>query len=173
MKAKVFGRYVDDIIRTAKVADIDDIMSHANNLHPCLKFTSEREVDNKIPFLDTMGERNDGKLSTAWYSKPTDTDLMLSFRACAPKQYKRNFIEGTVCRVNNTTPSWNDFHDALVSAKDMFEKNQYPPPYYEPIVENTISKIFIQKEQQATDAKLKKSSGDPQERKARPTLLME
>ena len=39
----------------------------------------------------------------------------------------------------------NNFHEALVSAKDMFEKNQYPPPFYEPIVENTISKMFSKK----------------------------
>ena len=48
----------------------------------------------------------------------------------------------------------------------MFEKNQYPPPYYDPILENAISKIFTQKEQRVTDAKLKKM-------KSRPTLLME
>ena len=48
----------------------------------------------------------------------------------------------------------------------MFEKNQYPPPYYDPIVGNAISKMFTQKEQRATEAKLKK-------RKSRPTLLME
>ena len=42
----------------------------------------------------------------------------------------------------------------------MFEKNQYPPPYYEPIVENTISKKFTQKEQHDTDAELKESSED-------------
>ena len=59
------------------------------------------------------------------------------------------------------------FYDALVSAKCMFEKTQYPPPYYDPIVnENAISKRFSQKEQRATDAKFK-------ERKSRPTLLME
>ena len=155
-KAKDFGRYVDEIIRTARVTDIDDIMSQANKQHPCLRFTSEREVD-------MMVER---KLSTAWYSKPTDTGLMLYFRACAPKLYKRNIIEGTVCRINNTTSSWNKFHDALVSAKCMFERNQYQPPFYDPIVENAISKMFTQKEQRATDAKLK-------ERKSRPTLLME
>ena len=45
-----FGRYVDDIIRTARVTDIDDIMSQANKLHPCLRFTSEREVNNKNRF---------------------------------------------------------------------------------------------------------------------------
>ena len=50
-----------------------------------------------------------------------------------------HIIEGTVCRINNTTSSRN-FFDALVSAKDMFEKNQHPPPNYEPSVENTISK---------------------------------
>ena len=93
-KAKVFGRYVDDIIRTARVTDIHDIMSEANKLHPCLRFTSEREVDNEIPFLDMTVERRDGEFSTAWYSKPTDTGLMLSFRACAPKlqaKYHRKY----------------------------------------------------------------------------------
>ena len=33
--------------------------------------------------------------------------------------------------------------------------------------------MLTQKEQRATGAKLMKSSGDPQERKAQPTLLME
>ena len=113
-----------------------------------------------------MVEHKDKKLRTAWYSKPADTDLMLSFRSRAPKLYKRNIIEGTACRINNTTSSWNKFHYSLVSAKCIFGKNQYPPPYYDPIVENAISKVFTQKEQRATDAKLK-------ERKSSPTLLME
>ena len=51
----------------------------------------------------------------------------------------------------------------------MFEKNQYPPPFYEPIVENTMSKMLTQ----ATVAEQNEKLGNLRERQARPTLLME
>ena len=38
----------------------------------------------------------------------------------------------------------------------MFEKNQYPPPFLEPIDENAISKMFTKKNQQATVAEQNK-----------------
>ena len=51
LKAKVFGRYVDDIIRTDKVADIDNIMSHANNLHPASSSLQKEKWILKYRFL--------------------------------------------------------------------------------------------------------------------------
>ena len=52
--AKLFERYMDDIIRTIKVEDIDDKLNEINNLHPNLKFTIEYEKDGKIQFLDML-----------------------------------------------------------------------------------------------------------------------
>ena len=43
--AKIFDRYMDDIIREIKLSEI-------NQLHPKLKFTIEMEEDGKLPFLD-------------------------------------------------------------------------------------------------------------------------
>ena len=33
------------------------------------------------------------------------------------------------------------FHESLIKAKDILERNQYPPIFYEPIISATIEKI--------------------------------
>ena len=49
-RAKVFARYVDDVIRTVKMEYIDLLMTIANKLHKNLQFTIEKEVEQSIPF---------------------------------------------------------------------------------------------------------------------------
>ena len=102
--AKIFARYVDDIIRSIKRHEISSLLQAANQLHANLQFTMELETDQQIPFLDMLIERREYKLSTAWYSKPTDTGVYLSYHACAPTKYKRNYVEGAVHRIHHTTP---------------------------------------------------------------------
>ena len=52
--AKLFERYMDNIMRTIKAEDIDEKLTEINNLHPNLKFTIELEKDEKLPFLDML-----------------------------------------------------------------------------------------------------------------------
>ena len=33
------------------------------------------------------------------------------------------------------------FHESLIKAKDILERNQYPPNFYEPIISATVEKI--------------------------------
>ena len=141
-EAKFFKRYVDDIIRSAKSDEIDRILEMANNLHPNLEFTIEKLNEaNEIPFLDMKLRLNQGLLSSSWYQKPTDTGLMLSFRAMAPTIYKKNIIEGTVHRIFNATSTWQAFRVGLEKAMVDWENNQYPPQFYNPIVRRTIDKL--------------------------------
>ena len=70
---KVFARYVDDIIRSIKTREIDQLLAKFNQLRPNLRFTIERCVEKKIPFLDMEISVRDGRMSTSWYTKPTDT----------------------------------------------------------------------------------------------------
>ena len=49
--ATLFARYMDDIIRNIKSTEIDQKLTEINNLHRCLKFTTEREEESAIPFL--------------------------------------------------------------------------------------------------------------------------
>ena len=48
--AKLFSRYMDDIIRSIRKDMIEATLAAINSLHPALKFTMEIEEDGKLPF---------------------------------------------------------------------------------------------------------------------------
>ena len=75
--AKMFSRYMDDIIREIKKDDIDDKLVQSNNLHPNLAFTIEKKVKSKLPFLDMLIIHKGEKVSSTWFTKATDTGLIL------------------------------------------------------------------------------------------------
>ena len=94
--AKLKARYMDDIIRSIKASEIEQKLRDINELHPSLKFTMEREVDGLLPFLDMLIQRDNNKLNSTWYTKPTDTGLVMNYHALAPKRYKRSVVSGLV-----------------------------------------------------------------------------
>ena len=141
-ETKLFARYMDDIIRCIRKSDIERLMTSVNKLHQNLQFTVEKEDDGKIAFLDMQIHHVSNSIKTSWYSKPTDTGLILSFRACAPIRYKKNIIEGTIHRINNSTSTCTDFHMGLEKAIETWEANQYPPAFYHGIVRSTLHKIL-------------------------------
>ena len=151
--AKLFTRYMDDILRDIKGDEIDNKLAEINNLHPNLTFTIEKENDGKLPFLDMQLMNQAGVLSSTWYSKPTDTGLILNYHSLAPKRYKRSVVSGFVHRIYRACSRWQLFHSSLRKAKAILEHNQYPPTFYEPIIQQTLCNIVTPKvtqEQQAT-----------------------
>ena len=92
-------------------------------------------------FLDMLVHRQNGKCETKWYLKPTDTGLCMSFYAVAPTRYKRNIVEGMIHRISNATSNWLNFFEGLEKAKSIWEANQYPPDFYEPIVKSVVEKL--------------------------------
>ena len=52
--AKLFERYMDDIIRSIETVKIEEKLIQINGIHANLRFTIEREQDNRIPFLDML-----------------------------------------------------------------------------------------------------------------------
>ena len=140
-RAKFFCRYVDDILRTIKHSEIEPLFETANSLHPNLQFTIEHEEEGAISFLDLKVMRSGRKLNTSWYRKATDTGVIMNYHSCAPSQYKRNIVEGTVHRIDHTTSDWVKFRDELEGYKAELENNQYPPAFYEKCIANTLSKI--------------------------------
>ena len=68
----VYYRYVDDIFalfesRTA----CDNFQAWLNTLHPALKFTTELESSNTLPFLDVLVDRSNLGFTISVYRKPT------------------------------------------------------------------------------------------------------
>ena len=123
---------------------VDAKLEEINGLHPSLKFTIERETECHLPFLDMKIIRSNGKLSSTWYCKPTDTGLIMNYHAAAPLQYKRSVVSGFVYRIYNACSSWKNFHSSLVAAKVILDNNQYPSKFYEPIIRDSLDKILEQ-----------------------------
>ena len=123
--AKLFTRYMDDILRDIRRDDIDQKLTEINNLHPNLSFTIEREKEGTLPFLDMQLIHKGHQIASTWYSKPTDTGLILNFHALAPKRYKRSVVSGFVHRIHRACSTWLNFHSSMDKAKMILERNQY------------------------------------------------
>lgn len=85
--------------------------------------------------------RSGNSLTSTWYSKATDTGLTMNFHALAPTKYKKSVVSGMVHRIYHACSTWQNFHDSLTKAKSILENNQYPPSFYDPIIERTLNKI--------------------------------
>ena len=140
--ARLYFRFMDDIIRNINKKRIDEKLAEINIMHKNLKFTIEREQDGSLPFLDMRITRDGGKLSSSWYNKPTDTGLILNYHSVAPKRYKKSVVAGFVHRIHRACSSYKSFHQSLSRAQRILEMNQYPPTFYQPIINETITKIL-------------------------------
>ena len=97
--SQLFTRYMDDVLQEMKRNEIADKLTQINNLHPNLTFTIEQERNGTIPFLDMQIRNTGGIISSTWYSKPTDTGLILNFHALAPRRYKKSVVSGFVHKI--------------------------------------------------------------------------
>ena len=85
---------------------------------------------------------DNGKLSSSWYRKTTDTGLTLNFHALAPLRYKKSVITSFVHRIYRACSSWELFDKSLNDAIAILEDNQYPSSFTMPIINSTLCKIL-------------------------------
>ena len=133
---------MDDILRDISEVDIDEKLIQINSFHPSLNFTLETEADCSIPFLDLKLIRKGREVQSTWYTKNTDTGLIMNFHSLAPQKYKRSVVSGFVHRIYRACSTWANFHESLNRAKVILTKNQYPERYFESIIHETLSNIL-------------------------------
>ena len=141
-EAELFSRYMDDILRDINKNDIDKTLDDINSLHPSLRFTIEKENNRSLPFLDMIITRENGRLTSTWYTKPTDTGLTMNFLSLAPERYKRSVVTGMIYRIVRACSTWKAIHESLEKAKKVLERNQYPSAFYDPLIKRTLQKII-------------------------------
>ena len=70
-------RYVDDTFTAEHKDEIDTFHEHLKRQNSHTQFTKDCEENGKISFQDCLVSRDDNKLRTAIYRKPTHTDRLL------------------------------------------------------------------------------------------------
>ncbi|XP_011869031.1 PREDICTED: uncharacterized protein LOC105562638, partial [Vollenhovia emeryi] len=120
-----YYRYVDDVLTIIPDDKIDLVLTIFNSYHPRLKFTYEIENDKSINFLDTSIIRQNGKLLTNWYRKPTFSGRYINFFSSHPLNYKINTIINLVDHA--ILLSDEQFHSSnMTLVKEILTNNGFP-----------------------------------------------
>ncbi|XP_019636532.1 PREDICTED: uncharacterized protein LOC109479099, partial [Branchiostoma belcheri] len=81
-----------------------ELFDHINTEHDSIKFTIEREQDNRLPMLDVMMVRNpDNTITTDVFRKQTHTDHYLQWFSNHPVQQKLGIVRTLMHRANTLT----------------------------------------------------------------------
>ena len=136
-----YNRYVDDIFCLVKnEKEAVKFLEFLNTRHENIKFTMEKEENEKIPFLDVSIKKLNKSFVTSVYKKPSDTGLFTNFCSFISNTYKKCLIKTLVERVFCINNTWTGFSNDIEDLEAILQKNGYPPKYIEREIRQTISK---------------------------------
>ena len=142
-----YCRYVDDTFAVFDCeADCDAFERKLNTLHDALTFTSEKECENRLPFLDVLVSKNDEIISTEVYRKPSFTGLSMKWDSFCPNSMKIKLIATLVHRAIKIC-SVNKIDNELATLQRLFVENGFPVG----IVQSTIRRK-LDRTKQAVDS---------------------
>ena len=113
---------------------------YINARHPSIRFTMEREVDKKLPFLDILLDNSHPSIVTSVYRKKTFTGLLTNYFSFAPLNYKLGLVRTLVDRVYKINNSWVGFHLDVKKLIVISRKNCFPSWVIDKIIHSYVSK---------------------------------
>ena len=124
---------------------IDNIILALNSFHKNIKFTTEIEQDNTIPFLDILIIRKPGKIQTIVYRKKKSTDLDINCYSFASKSWKWGILKTLVRRAHINCSTGKHLKEELNHIiKTFYETNWVITKVFKDIKEITRSEMEIQ-----------------------------
>ena len=121
-----YRRYVDDTFAVFEPANkSEEFLTSLNNIHCSLKFTTEMEHENAIPFLDINVQRTGNELHRSIYRKKTFTGLYTRFDSFCPMNQKLSTLKSLVARaVKLCTPEL--LEQEMDKLRSIFMNNGFP-----------------------------------------------
>ena len=106
-----YKRYVDDIVCIFKTSEqADKFLDFLSTRHKNIKFTIEKEQDQKLPFLDVLIDKASNNRITTKYKKSTDTGLLTNYLSFITTKYKLRLVKTFVDRLYKINNTWSGFH---------------------------------------------------------------
>jgi hypothetical protein len=128
IEIRLWKRYVDDTLVIVKRGDEEELLRFLNNVHPAIKFTCEKEVEESIPFLDVKISRvgNDGLVRTDVFRKPTATDRYLDFSSAHSLGTKWGLVSCLKKRAEKVCRGKEELEREIKRLMAVFLKNGFP-----------------------------------------------
>ena len=138
----LYKRYVDDIITAFRSEnEADNFLEFLNSRHPNIKFTMEKQQNNKISFLDVHLD-NSENLITKIFRKKTFTGILTNYYSFTSFTYKKGLINCLVERAFKINNTWKFFHSDLNDVKNILLKNGYPSIIFDKIIKTKIETLI-------------------------------
>ena len=134
-----WDRSVDDVFLVMKKSYVASFLEHLNEKDPNIRFTTEEEQNNELPFLDVRVTRQDERLRTGVHRKKTHTDRALSFKSHHPISAKRSVIGSLFSRIDSHFGA-DDIEGREKERQHLFavlQQNDYPRTF----IERTLHRI--------------------------------
>ena len=138
-----FTRYVDDIL--VCIADEKTALEFKvflETLHPNLKFKIELEENNCLPFLDILICKEESRIVTKVYRKPSHSGVLTHYRSYVPFRFKLNMINTLLDRAYKICSTWETVVDEFQKLSDMLNKNGYNKDFVSNYVGKFLDKKF-------------------------------
>ena len=123
-----YRRYVDDTFCLFRTRDhVQKFLAFINFIDPAIQFDSEVELNDELPFLDTLIKRHANNLypEISTKIKSTDKGLFYNFNSFIPESYKHNLVYCLIHRIYSIASSYIIFHKVLLALKQKFLKNGF------------------------------------------------
>ena len=145
-----YFRYVDDIllVYNDSKTDIKEVLKEFNNITPKLRFTLEKEKNNKINFLDITIIKNPEGLTFEIYRKPTTTDLIIPNDSCHPNEHKTAALRYYQKRIETYQLSPENRMKEKETIQQILANNKYDTKQIEKTHKKKEKKDYIQKQKQ-------------------------
>ena len=137
-KLTFYKRCVDDIFAVFESElDAETFHTYLNTKHKNNKFTYEKEIENKLPFLDILMSNNEN-LQTSVFHKKTYAGLLLNYFSFVLDSYKYGLIKTLIDHMYRINSTWTSFDIDLKNLRQVLLKNQYPLS----MIDNVIKKYL-------------------------------
>ena len=101
--------------------DAETFHTYLNTKHKNIKFTYEKQIENKSLFLDILISNNEN-LQTSVFNKKTYTGLLLNYFSFVPSFYKYGLIKALIDRMYRINSTWTSFDIDLKNLKQVLLK---------------------------------------------------
>ena len=124
--------------------------NYLNTCHANIKFISECETNNEMPFLDFLFTRKEGKLASSVYRKPSFTGVYTNFNSLIPQTYKLGLVYTLMHRIYNICSNYELIIGEINKLKTILKCNNYPSNVIDKCIYIFRNKINIVKKEVAT-----------------------
>ncbi len=125
-KPWVWWRYIDDIFLIWEHGEdgLNAFTDYLNSIHPTLKFTVSYSC-SQIEFLDVLVIKDNGRIRTNLFVKPTDTHQYLHFSSCHTYHTKSGIPYGQALRLRRIISNDEDFDEKCSELKSWLLKRGF------------------------------------------------